>query len=354
MKPERTPQQSSAETRGRATAQGGSFRDPGRSQALSGGGDGGQRARHISRAIPLRQEVFEQVRDRWRECHPGLAYAKFPNTWELFNDERTGQSSSFHIDGPKKKTFFEEMVKLMEAHQTGSANGKVLFEQFLTRRCRMFETLRQAGWRVASIPLTTDWRLISGLGIAHPFETGFVFDRTYGVPCLPGSSVKGAARAWTQEAATLTDDQRRVIFGPDEQEEKRRKRRFVPAQGHAVFFDAYPTGWPALELDILNPHYKKYYEDKTTPPADWLSPEPTYFLTVKAGTKWDFVVGVPPLDCPSEATVCQMVSVLKCADTREVTIQQELESKAKEAVEGAATELGLGGKTAVGYGYFRP
>lgn len=350
-KPTETSRQAAGKTDARVPSQSGSSSDVRGSQVPSGRGSGGQPASLISIPIPLRQEVANQVQARWKQCHPGLAYAKFPNTWKKSDEKNT----SFRVEGPQKRDFFQRLRDLMSAHE--KSDGAKLFEQFLTRRCRMFETLRQAGWQVASIPLATDWRLISGLGIAHPFETGFVFDRTYGVPYLPGSSVKGAARAWAEETG-WTYPECELLFGPDQHPPRGQNgiKPFVASRGHVVFFDAYPVTWPALELDILNPHYKKYYESKTgtTPPADWLSPEPTYFLTVKAGTKWEFVVGVPSLDRSSEATVCQMVSVLECADPGEEAIQQALERKAKEAVQGAATELGLGGKTAVGYGYFRP
>ena len=43
--------------------------------------------------------------------------------------------------------------------------------------------------------LRTDWRLVTGLGRKGPLEVGFTFHR-YGFPILPGSSLKGLARAW--------------------------------------------------------------------------------------------------------------------------------------------------------------
>lgn len=297
--------------------------------------------------LPLRPEVRKPVSEEWVRCHPGLAFSKFANTWRpLWRNprERKDLITSFHVDGPRKRDFFEQIIKLMNAHRTGA--GEQSFEAFQSRRCRLFETLRQQGWLVKSLSLTTDWRLVSGLGMAHPFETGFVFDHTYGVPYLPGSSVKGAARAWA-EADEWDYPMCEVIFGPDEHPPKGQARikPFVPARGLVIFFDAYPTKWPELEVDILNPHYKDYYEDKTgkIPPADWLSPEPTYFLTVKPGTQWEFTVAVPPVT-PGLAEALTMAGV---AD------REELFTKAAEATRGAATELGMGGKSAVGYGYFR-
>lgn len=298
--------------------------------------------------MPLRREMHEPVDARYLQCHPGLAFTKFVCTWREARDGTSNSLlTSFSAAGPQKKAFLQQICNVMKAHNTGE--GAKLYEDFLSRRCRLFATLQQEGWEVKPVPLTTDWRLVSGLGIAHPFETGFVFDHTYGVPYLPGSSVKGAVRAWAEDTNELIPGQRRVVFGPDAQEEKRLKQKFIPAQGHVVFFDAYPAKWPELEVDILNPHYKKYYEDKTgmTPPADWLSPEPTYFLTVKAGTPWEFAVGVSP-NVPRQA----LDAALADKPQHERTPAQ-LAEKAADAIKGAATQLGLGGKTAVGYGYFR-
>lgn len=301
--------------------------------------------------IPLRKEIVDAVQVHWNQCHPGLAYDKFPNTWEpLYKDPKakTVPISSFHAEGPQKKAFFEKIVRLVAGHQHGP--GANLFSAFLARRCRFFESLRQESWLVSTVPLSTDWRLVSGLGIAHPFETGFVFDHTYGVPYLPGSSVKGAARAWAEDTG-WDYPTCEVVFGPEQHPPKGQSdiKKFVPAQGHVVFFDAYPTMWPELEVDILNPHYKAYYEGKSDsdgnsiPPADYLSPEPTYFLTVKANTTWEFVVGVSP---KSEEILTAMAKV-------GIAGRQKLLALAEQAVRGAATEFGLGGKTSVGYGYFR-
>lgn len=299
--------------------------------------------------LPLRQGVIDAVYDRAAEgCHAGLAFNKFVNTWlQKFDNGRLVSSFSSEAEQRRtpKKEFFDKIVKLMVSHRTGA--GSKLYGAFFARRCRLFETLRQADWDVKSLPLATDWRLVSGLGIAHPFETGLIFDHTYGVPYLPGSSVKGAARAWAEETGWDYGDCV-AVFGPDDHppkeqpESKYPKKPFVPAQGHVVFFDAYPLKWPELEVDILNPHYKAYYDGKE-PPADWLSPEPTYFLTVKAGQPWEFVIGVPP-ESEEMRAVMEKVGI---AD------RQKLLDLAKQAVQRAATDLGLGGKTAVGYGYFK-
>jgi CRISPR-associated protein Cmr6 len=253
---------------------------------------------------------------RWAGCHPGLAFAKFADTWKPNPKDRIG--------GPEKRKFLEKIVDLTKGHTNKVGGG--LYGEFLKRRQALFNTLQDQRWLIESKPLTTQWRLVSGLGIAHPFETGFVFDHTYGVPYLPGSSVKGAARAWAEEIWGKKDPYTLTIFGPEDGDLR---------QGAVVFFDAYPIQWPELEIDILNPHYKDYYEGRQ-PPGDWLSPEPTYFLTVKAGQPFLFAIATRP-------------------DGPEKEIEEkatDLVDKAWQVVMGAAQNLGLGGKTAVGYGYF--
>jgi CRISPR type III-B/RAMP module RAMP protein Cmr6 len=132
------------------------------------------------------------------------------------------------------------------------------------------------------IDLRTHSRLVIGLGLPHPIETGFLFDRLTGSVYLPGSSIKGMLRA----AARLIGD------GELEGEtgfwiEENRDRLFGPAlepgtiakTGSLRVFDAFPVQWPRLEVDVLTPHFTRYYE-KRAAPADWESPSPVPLLAV--------------------------------------------------------------------------
>lgn len=269
--------------------------------------------------IPVRPRHAVLDNRRWqRSCHPGLAMEKFAPSWVQTGTE---------VSGKDKQGFFSGVAGLIGTLKGGG--DKRLWDHFRKRREAFFQSLKGSGWEVTWPPmiLKTQWRLVSGLGIAHPFETGFVFDHTYGVPFLPGSSVKGAARAWAKEMKK--DGQKdgwdatriNLIFGSEGK---------APEPGSVAFFDVYPTDWPEIDIDIINPHYAPYYADGKTPPADWHSPIPNYFLTVKPHQQFEFVVAAKP-DAQNNAT---------------------LASKAMEAVTGAAKNLGLGGKTAVGYGYF--
>jgi len=207
--------------------------------------------------------------------------------------------------------------------------------------------------------LRTDWRLIAGLGRKGSLEVGFTFHR-YGFPILPGSSVKGVARAWAflwlAEQANVNplaelDEVLSADSEDDKKEEKKKYLRWRAAQpdevqqladdfrvifgtpataGRAVFFDAIPAQLPTLELDVMNPHFPKYYQGDQ-PPTDWQSPVPVYFLTVAAGTEFRFGVGWRgALD---EAGQC-------------------LRRLAQKWLTEGLTNLGAGAKTSAGYGYF--
>ena len=102
-------------------------------------------------------------------------------------------------------------------------------------------------------------------------------------------------------------------------------------QEKIIFFDAFPITSPILSPDIMNNHYPDYYEGGKKPPADWQSPRPILFLTVKE-TKFKFVLGIKPKDEKDNPKLLQ---------------------KAIDLLNSALKEKGIGAKTAVGYGYMK-
>ncbi|GAB4580213.1 MAG: hypothetical protein Fur0022_29520 [Anaerolineales bacterium] len=222
----------------------------------------------------------------------------------------------------------------------------------------------QARWKaVAAVAhaepftLKTDWRFVAGVGTKGPLETGFTFHR-YGFPILPGSSVKGVARAfaisWYAEQMGKEDEINKLVEILSEEKEadfeKKFKQQFPEGNseagknlrvifgttgmaGGAIFFDAIPAQNPQLELDLVNPHYPDYYRDSSghTPPTDWQSPIPSYFLTVAPHQEFCFAVGWRgKFDEDAETNRNQAVNLLKHG----------------------LRQLGAGAKTSAGYGYF--
>jgi len=251
-------------------------------------------------------------------------FASYDQEWQIMKEDHR-----HHIpDG--KLQFFTTFVTAFAKHNTDD------FAAFLERRR---STLAALGAALARMRSTS--RLVVGLGLPHPTETSLLLDRLSGCPYLPGSSVKGMLR----EAAKLvargelpaidevrnhwTDAAVRRIFGPSVGEAG------YPAQGEMVFYDAFPVGWPTLELDVLTPHYGEYYGDRTgsVAPGDWENPNPVRFLTVKAGVVFDFYFrGL----CPDAA---------QRAEDKETI---------KALLPLALDWLGIGAKKSAGYGLFGP
>jgi CRISPR-associated protein Cmr6 len=178
---------------------------------------------------------------------------------------------------------------------------------------RWTEMVRTQG--AALLNMEVDYRLVVGFGAEHALETNLCLHRIYGFPIISGSAVKGVTRAWAMLGENLPEDNDLFIriFGTTER------------QGQVIFFDAYPTEVPKLQLDILNPHYSRYYQGRE-PPADYLTPVPTYFLTVAKPSSFQFAVA---------------------------SRDSALANKAQEWLKNALMELGIGGKTAGGYGFMK-
>lgn len=283
--------------------------------------DSKQKEENIIRWIlPLHQGLYSKGNidflAKWRDAHPGLVFAKYPFFWgkekDTLKDDLTGEGNSAKYDYLKKFIkFYSNKGKIV----------KELLEKHNYRRDTLFKCI---GAQI--VDYKTSWRFVSGLGAAHPIETGFIFDPVAGVPYLPGPSLKGIVRAWAEQWQGERKEEILHFFGSESKSEKAKKKN-----GAVIFFDAYPLDWPVLELDVMNVHYKEYYEssrEKFIPPADYLSPTPIFFLTVASGSKFRFALA-PSLDGNKEDV-----------------------EKAKDWLKQALNNIGAGGKTAVGYGYF--
>ena len=104
-------------------------------------------------------------------------------------------------------------------------------------------------------------------------------------------------------------------------------------RGEVIFFDALlleltVDGKPILELDVMTPHYGDYYTDEKgeVPPADYLTPNPVMFLTIRRGTRFRFYL---------------------------VSKSENLLTEVKSWLKEALREFGIGAKTSAGYGEMR-
>jgi len=196
--------------------------------------------------------------------------------------------------------------------------------QFMLRRQRaLLDSYHTSGWSVCEHRASPEWRFVSGLGMANPLETNLVLHRIGGFPYIPGSSIKGAVRAYaelTMDGGPAKPDAPAAaihpailqVFGAQSQ------------QGKVIFFDALPVTTPKLELDVINVHYPDYY-GSGQPPTDWQDPNPVLFLAVGKATAFSFAVA---------------------------SRQRDLADQAMAWLKGALQNTGLGGKASAGYGFF--
>jgi CRISPR-associated protein Cmr6 len=221
------------------------------------------------------------------------------------------------------------------------------------------------GIRQENFRLKTAYRLVIGAGYPSFIENGFLFHHVYGIPYIPGETLKGLARAvfilsvaealkgetklseieeeLSEEAegisqqipkkiSIILDDYTienpvetfRKIFGS-------KKRR-----GQVIFFDAYPVEFKPsehFEAEIMNSHYGDYYQSGKAP-ADWLNPNPIHFLALKEGIDFEFSLGLAPLE-PME-------------DDEEKLLLET----ARKLLEVGLKNFGVGNKKRKGYGWF--
>jgi CRISPR-associated protein Cmr6 len=183
---------------------------------------------------------------------------------------------------------------------------------------RWKETLRlmDAMTRVATVRT----RMIIGLGAESVLETAITLHRTYGVPYIPGSALKGLTAAYARNQLDATQwgkesEGYAIVFGTPKQ------------AGYLTFYDAlYIPGsgfqQHALWPDVLTVHHPLYYSG-TAPPTDKDDPNPIPFLT--ATGSYLLALGIPP--------------GLEAWGNTTWSIMQR-----------ALNELGIGAKTSSGYG----
>ena len=213
-------------------------------------------------------------------------------------------------------------------------------EQAKPDRCGHAELLKETKERIevyvrasngVIVEAVTAERFVTGTGLPHPIENGFLWHHTLGVPYLPGSGVKGIVLSWDRDWANeARDEDRQTMLGKGPV----RVPGAAADPGHAgrvAFLDALPPGPVMLDLDGVTPHDTPYLQDRDgkTPPADWHNPVPIPFLAVAKGERFRFPI--VPRSGQDPALV----------------------NDAAEWLCSALKSLGAGAKTAVDHGRFK-
>ncbi|WP_322512540.1 type III-B CRISPR module RAMP protein Cmr6 [Chloroflexus sp.] len=190
-----------------------------------------------------------------------------------------------------------------------------------------FKAQLPAGYTLLAGKAKARGRIAVGLGAEGVLENAITLHRTYGVPYLPGSALKGLAAAYahqyladgtwrrppTEIGADAPITAHEIVFGS------------TRSAGYVTFFDALyvpDNNDPPLASDVLTVHHPDYYQNDppAAPPADWDSPTPISFVS---------------------ATGTYLVAL--AGPEQWVTVAWNILARALD-------ELGIGGKTSAGYG----
>lgn len=160
-------------------------------------------------------------------------------------------------------------------------------------------------------------RLYIGLSRESALETGITVQHAWGMPMIPGSALKGVARAVARERLADKPDLVNWLFGADNHSEA------APETGALVFHDAWwvPEGKP-FAGEIVTPHHVEYYKGGGAPATDFDSPVPSpqiaaqgaFYFVIEGDENWRRV--------------------------------------AEQLLRIALEERGVGGKRSSGYGFF--
>jgi CRISPR-associated protein Cmr6 len=216
-------------------------------------------------------------------------------------------NSSSDDDKDAKRRLVQEVASIPESKA---------YEFFYKQWCEALER-QGAKSRLAMV----SGRMIVGLGEESILETSVTLHRTYGVPYIPGSALKGLAASYARQQIEgqnwrKDNDYYKTVFGDTE------------TAGYITFFDALyipKSGYKgqALYMDVLTVHHQQYYQDASVPPSDWDNPVPVPFLS---------------------ATGKYMIALAAPAGC-EVWMERTF-----EIIEAALLDLGIGAKTSSGYG----
>lgn len=178
--------------------------------------------------------------------------------------------------------------------------------------------------RFSQTVMMLDQRLLIGLTGNGALETGCSLSRNYGMPYIPGSSLKGVVRSWAEQNY-LSDFPSEIseLFGTRDSDELNR------VSGLVTFHDAWWIPEPKNKehkpfvLDVVTPHHQEYYNGGKAEPSDKDSPVPNHQLAVQGS--FLFVIEGEP----EHIALCQTMLTSALADN------------------------GVGAKTSAGYGYMK-
>jgi CRISPR-associated protein Cmr6 len=249
-----------------------------------------------------------------RAGNTGLVFDKFFDGWNAEFDGLEGEDRRDRERDSAKSVWVKDIIARHRA--TG------VEEQMARRQRALVLALNGKCWTAKSTA-----RFVTGLGLPNPLENGFVWHHTGSFPYLPASGLKGALRhfwtQWTDDSELKEAAPRLLGSSPSES---------GTTAGALIVFDMLPLKFTPLSPEIMTPHYGDWYQTsdekiESNAPGDWMDPVPIPFLAIEKGAKFQIAMAARV----GEQVDWQMIS-----------------KGVKETLEW----IGLGAKTAVGYGRF--
>jgi CRISPR-associated protein Cmr6 len=258
----------------------------------------------IGETMSSRSEILKAVRTSFTEqrrkawgTHPGLWLDKYIESQS--RDEKTSRPSlvkevTATPISEAYTAYFKSWEKMLKEYSTFTRKAKV------------------------------QGRMVVGLGSESVLETSIALHRTYGVPYIPGSALKGLAASYARshldEDWKPTSDAYKIVFGD------------TGDAGYIIFFDALyipDTGHHGQVLypDVITVHHQNYYNG-TDAPTDMDSPNPVPFLS---------------------ATGTYLVA-LAAPDITDAKGKKAWVNAAFTLLQNALKTMGIGAKTSSGYG----
>lgn len=293
---------------------------------------------------------------------------------EVINDDeakRPRHNNPDKFDTIKRKSeWLEHLIKTINLLFT-KKDGKGEFS--LLRKTLENHKKRWLGMTDGSdrFQLVLRSRMVVGLGGKNPMEFGITLDKLTGLPYIPGSALKGLARSY---ALLTLAAYKKIPITPDKASDNNEKTplqlfeeklladdynsehndKKFPAKyyrlvfgtqeeaGRCVFFDAVvsDTNGQLFANEIMTPHFGEYYrsseEDrkrnlKEKAPHDADNPTPIGYIAINSGVVFKFAVGI------------------------RTGVDGELDTQAQaiQWLQGGLANMGIGAKTAQGYGIFK-
>lgn len=242
------------------------------------------------------------------------------------NDKSNARKSEAEL-----KYMFRKNISTIDSLDKLSAIGKKVYES----RISALQDLDES-YVIKIFKMNADSLFIHGIGASHVRENSLTIHPVYGIPYIPGSSVKGIVRRWYIDAL-LEGKEARIKEDAFESAIGRSMFGTGDAQGIVQFYDILMYEGLKLRTDIVTPHFMKYYS-KESEPVDSLEPVPNKFYAVQ-------IISANLLVTVDKNKLAQLSSEVALTEDQFISLTTKW-------VQAALQELGVGGKTSSGYGRF--